>query len=77
VTVVRLLGGTWLRLRFDEGRQLELKPVLKGAVFAPLRDPAVLAQVAVDPDTRAVAWPSGADFAPKFLATLLGQRTAA
>lgn len=77
VTAVRLLSGTRLRLRFDYGREVELEPELEGAVFAPLRDPAGFVRVAVDPDPHSVAWPNGADFDPEFLATSLGQRTAA
>jgi hypothetical protein len=79
VTAVRPLGGTRLWLRFDDGQEgeIELAPELEGAVFVPLRDPAVFAQVAIDPDTRTIAWPNGADFAPEFLASLLAQRTAA
>ncbi len=79
VKAVRPLGGTRLWLQFDDGQEgeVDLGPELDGAVFAPLRDPAVFAQVAIDPDTRTIAWPNGADFAPEFLASLLGQRAAA
>lgn len=76
VTDVRPLGGTRLWLRLDDGREgeVDLGPELDDAVFAPLRDPAVFARVAIDPDTRTLAWPNGADFAPEFLASLLAQR---
>jgi len=79
VTAVRPLGGTRLWLRFDDGREgeVELGAELDGAVFTPLREPAAFAQVTIDPDTRTIAWPNGADFAPEFLASLLGQRAAA
>jgi hypothetical protein len=46
-------------------------------VFAPLRDPLVFAQVAVDPETRTIVWPNGADFAPEFLASLLPRQAVA
>ncbi len=78
VKAVRPLGGTRLWLRFDDGQEgeVDLGPELEGTVFAPLSDPAVFVQVAIDPDTRTIAWPNGADFAPEFLASLLAQRAA-
>ena len=36
-------------------------------VFAPLRDPAVFAQVYVDQDAGTIAWPNGADVDPDTL----------
>ncbi len=79
VTAVRPLGGTRLWLRLDDGREgeVELGPELEGPVFAPLRDPALFAQGPLDPETRTIAWPTGADFAPEFLGELLAQRAAA
>lgn len=54
---------------FDDGRQrqVDLEPELWGEVFAPLRDPALFEQVAVDPMFGSVYWPTGADLAPEFL----------
>ena len=79
VTAVRPLGGTRLWLRFDDGREgeVDLGPELDGPVFTPLRDPARFAEVALDPELRTVVWPTGADFAPEFLASLLSERAAA
>jgi hypothetical protein len=37
------------------------------AGFEPLRDPRVLGQVQVNPETGTIEWPNGADFAPEFL----------
>lgn len=76
VTAVRPLGGTRLWLQFDDGKEgeLDLGAELEGTVFAPLEDPEFFARVAIDPDTRTLVWPNGADFAPEFLATLLTQR---
>ena len=76
VTAVRPLGGTRLWLQFDDGHEgeLDLGAELEGTVFEPLEDPAFFARVAIDPDTRTLVWPNGADFAPEFLATLLTQR---
>jgi hypothetical protein len=35
-----------------------------GEVFEPFRDPAVFAQVPVDPELGAIAWPNGLDMLP-------------
>ena len=58
-----------LGLRFNDGlrRIIDFEPILEGELFGPLRDPAVFAQVAVDPEVHTVVWPSGADFYPATL----------
>src|ERR1035438_8719369 len=58
-----------LRLRFDDGlcRTINFKSILEGEPFDPLRDPAVFAQVSLDPEVQTVVWPSGADFDPASL----------
>ena len=78
VQAVRPLGGTRLWLQLDDGQdgQLDLRAELEGTVFRPLQDPAFFARVSIDPDTRTLAWPNGADFTPEFLASLLTQRAA-
>ena len=69
VTAVQVLGPSSLAVTFDNGveRRVNLRPELYGPIFEPLRDPAYFARVYVDPDSRTVAWPNGADFAPDFL----------
>ncbi|HVG44022.1 MAG TPA: DUF2442 domain-containing protein [Longimicrobium sp.] len=64
-----LLRGYSLRLEFSDGtvRDVDLSDELHGEVFEPLRDPALFAQVTVNPETGTVEWPTGADFAPEFL----------
>lgn len=79
VVHVRPTGSYRLWLRFSDGLEgeVDLDSELDGPVFGPLRDPAVFDQVAVDPESRTIAWPNGADFAPEFLHALIEQRTAA
>jgi hypothetical protein len=79
VHAVRALSGARLWIKFDNGNEgeIDLSGELDGAVFAPLRDPLVFAQVAVDPETRTIVWPNGADFAPEFLASLLPRQAVA
>ncbi len=65
---------TWLeeyklRLKFDDGsvRDIDLQNELYGEVFEPLKEIQFFRQVKVNPDTRTIEWPNGADFAPEFL----------
>ena len=69
VTKVEYLHDYAIRLTFNDGRQGEanLTDVLSGPVFEPLRDQALFAQVAVEPELETAAWPNGADLAPEFL----------
>ncbi len=57
---------------FDDGTSgiVDLKDVLNGPVFLPLRDVSVFSKVAVDPELETVVWPNGADLAPEFLKAL-------
>lgn len=62
--------GTYtLEIRFDDGliRTIDFEPILEGQLFGPLRDPAVFAQVSLDPEVHTLVWPSGADFDPAML----------
>ena len=61
--------GFELRLQFSDGvvKDVDLSGELYGEVFEPLRDPVFFSQVKVNPDTRTIEWPNGADFAPEFL----------
>lgn len=70
VTDVEVLGHYWLRLTFSDGLTggVDLSHVRDWAgVFAPLRDPDVLAQVRVDPEIGTITWPNGAELAPEVL----------
>jgi hypothetical protein len=64
-----LIAPYGLRLRFADGlvRVIDFEEVLEGEMFGPLRDPALFAQVRVDPEIHTVVWPSGADFDPATL----------
>ena len=69
VTSVRHVSGFTLWLRFSDGTEgeIDLSDELWGPVFEPLAEPAVFAQVSVNPELRTITWPNGADFAPEFL----------
>ena len=58
-----------LRLKFNNGitKDVDLEQELIGEVFLPLRDLDRFRQVYVNPETKTIEWPNGADFAPEFL----------
>lgn len=69
VTSVELLGCYQLRVGFDDGsaREVDLEPILEGAIYGPLRDRSAFASVAIDPEVHTLVWPNGADFDPAIL----------
>jgi Protein of unknown function (DUF2442) len=69
VTSVEPLGGYRLRVGFDDRstREIDLAEVLEGEIYGPLRDPAMFAAVAIDPEVHTLIWPNGADFDPAVL----------
>ena len=66
---VEVIKDFILRLEFDDGsvKIVDIKPLLTGPVFKPLKDPAFFAKVTIDPIAQTVVWPNGADFAPEAL----------
>jgi hypothetical protein len=69
LTSARYLRDGRFELGFNDGRQgiADLSGTLDGPVFEPLRDPEFLSRGALDPETRTLSWPNGADVAPEFL----------
>ncbi len=66
---VEVMKDFILKLEFDDGsvKIVDIKPLLTGPVFKPLKDPAFFAKVTIDPIAQTVVWPNGADFAPEAL----------
>jgi hypothetical protein len=58
-----------LHLVFEDGvvRDVDLEPILHGELYGPLRNPALFAQVRLDPEVHTVVWPNEADFHPDTL----------
>ncbi|MFP4029946.1 MAG: DUF2442 domain-containing protein [Desulfococcaceae bacterium] len=63
------VGEYALQVVFDDQtlQIVDFEPVLKGAVYGPLKDPALFRQVAIDPEIQTLVWPNGADFDPETL----------
>lgn len=69
VDAVAHLRGYELRVEFSNHvvKDVDLSTELYGEIFEPLRDVAYFREVRVNPETRTIEWPNGADFAPEFL----------
>ncbi|MBI5649523.1 MAG: DUF2442 domain-containing protein [Chloroflexi bacterium] len=77
ITKIQVVGASALELTFDNGvcKRVNLRRELYGPIFEPLRDPAYFAKAYLDADSRTVAWPNGADFAPDFLYEMQPEET--
>jgi len=69
VTGFEIVGPYRLRVEFEDGvsREIDFEPVPHGELYGPLREREVFDAVRVDPDTRTLVWPNGADFDPETL----------
>ena len=69
INSVRYLKGYRLEVQFSDGvvKEVDLEEELYGSVFEPLKSEEAFRQVYLDEETRTIAWPGGADFAPEFL----------
>jgi len=59
-----IVGPYRLRVEFADGltRTIDLKPVLEGELYGPLRDIGVFNAVEIDREAHTLVWPNGADF---------------
>ena len=69
---VKHISDFRLWLSFDDGSsgEVDLKNLLNGPIFEPLKDLNVFSKVSVDPELETIVWPNGADLAPEFLKDL-------
>ncbi len=69
VTHFEIVGDWTLRVEFDDktSQVIDFRPILHGALFAPLRDKSFFTQVRLDPEWHTLIWPNGADFDPETL----------
>lgn len=64
-----IVGPYTLSVSFADGttQEIDFRPVLRGALFGPLRDLAVFNAVRLDQEVGTLTWPNGADFDPATL----------
>jgi hypothetical protein len=67
INKIKYLEDYQIRINFTDGivKVINFKPLLKGEIYAPLKDLEFFRQVYLDCGT--VSWPNGADFAPEYL----------
>ena len=57
----------WLRFRDGTSGEIDLRPVLRGPVFEPVKHVEYFRQFFIHLDFETLTWPNGADLAPEFL----------
>lgn len=69
ITEMERAGPSSLKVTFSDGtkKRVNLRPLLWGEVFEPLRDPDRFSDVYLNEEVGTIAWPNGADFAPEAL----------
>jgi hypothetical protein len=69
VRSARVCGPSSVLLTFSDGtrKRVNLRALLKGPVFKPLRDPEYFRSLRVDPMAGTITWRNGADIAPETL----------
>ena len=69
VVAFEIVGPYTLKVEFEDGttQVIDFKPVLAGELFGPLLDLKMFNQVKLDPESRNLVWPNGADFDPSDL----------
>jgi hypothetical protein len=69
VEKIEYLEAYKLRLTFNNQvtQDIDLSTEIYGEIFEPLNDMEYFQQVFLNPETKTIEWPNGADFAPEFL----------
>jgi hypothetical protein len=73
IVAARVCGPHQLDLTFNDGKRkcVDVKPLLEGPVFEPLKSEDFFSQATLDMGCGTVVWPNGADFAPESLHELV------
>lgn len=73
-----VLAPYFLDLQFNDGtcKRVNVRPLLWGPVFEPLRDPEYFSRAMLDQRSGVVRWSNGADFAPEALYALPAEEIA-
>jgi len=69
VTSFEVVAPYRLNVSFNDetSQQIDLRPILEGELFGPLRDLKLFNSVSIDPEVHTLVWPNGADLDPAML----------
>lgn len=69
VNAFQIVAPYTLSVCFAGGKvkEIDFRPVLKGALYGPLRELHFFEQVTLDAEVNTLVWPNGADFDPALL----------
>lgn len=69
ITELQVVAPHLSRLVFNDGvrKCVDVRPLLVGPVFEPLKDPVFFSQAGLDPVAGTVVWPNETDLAPEAL----------
>ena len=69
VDSARYVRDYLVEIVFDDGTEktVDVSPLLSGPMFEPLLDRRMFAKLTIDPVSKTVVWPNGADLAPEAL----------
>lgn len=69
VVSFEILAPYVLSVTFEDATQqiVDLRPILAGELYGPLRDLTLFNKVSIDPEVHTLVWPNGADFDPATL----------
>ncbi|MDM8569770.1 DUF2442 domain-containing protein [Thiotrichales bacterium HSG1] len=69
ITEAKYLSDYKIEVLFNNGKKgiADLKHVLIGKVFEPLKEKTIFSQLKVDVELETIVWPNGVDLAPEFI----------
>lgn len=69
ITQAEYIDGFKVQIQFNNGKSgiADLTESLHGAIFEPLKEQSLFAQLKVDPELETIVWPNGADLAPEYV----------
>lgn len=66
---VSVVSSGVIQVEFDNGvsKEIDLRPLMQGQMYSPLAEFDFFKQVKIDPESKTIVWPNGADFDPETL----------
>ena len=69
INTARYIKSYMIEVEFDDGvrKTVDVEPLLTGVMFEPLKNKSTFSNLTIDPVSRTIMWPNGADLAPEAL----------